>query len=512
MYSFPLRYLYVAKYSFFSMIKNMEHVKKIEEIMSIMHNRGASDVALVERAYSYAEKAHHGQKRYSGDPYFLHVSAVGYTLAEMGMDSTMIVAGLLHDVVEDANISEEDIEKEFGKEVRFLVAGVTKLGKLKYRGVERHVESLRKLFVSTAKDIRVIIIKLVDRLHNVSTLKHVPKEKQARIALETLEIYAPIANRLSIGKIKGQLEDYAFPFAFPKEYEHVHTLLKDRSKGNEKWLEKIYRDIQVALVESGITNVHGEFRVKRMFSLYKKLREHDMDISKIYDLSAVRVIVPTLADCYRALGIVHSQWQPLPGRIKDYIAFPKPNGYQSLHTTIFTGDGGIVEVQFRTEEMDRDASLGIAAHFAYKEGVVNANNKRIAGKLDWVKQITQLQQTGSGTGEFLEDLKVDFFGDRIFLFTPKGDVVDLPQFSSPIDFAYAIHSDIGDHTSGAVVNGKFVALDTALRNGDIVEIITKKSSKPTIKWVEYAKTTFAKRNIRSYLQKGTTNSTKKYKG
>lgn len=483
------------------MIKNMEHVKTLTEITEVMRSKEQKHIELVTKAYNFAEQAHHGQKRYSGDPYFIHVAAVGYTLAEMGMDATTIAAGLLHDVVEDAMVSEDDIEREFGKEIRFLVDGVTKLGKLKYHGVERHVESLRKLFVSTAKDLRVIIIKLADRLHNVSTLKYIPKAKQHRIAMETLEIYAPIANRLSIGKIKGQLEDYSFPFAYPEKYEELQALLKERNKDNEKRLEKIYRGIQVELVKNGIVNVHGEYRIKRMYSLYKKLAEHDMDISKIYDLSALRIIVPTLADCYRALGIVHSVWRPLPGRIKDYIAFPKPNGYQSLHTTIFTGDGGIVEVQFRTEEMDRDAALGIAAHFAYKEGIPGDVSGKLPNKLDWVKQVSLLQKNISASGEYLEDLKVDFFGDRIFLFTPKGDVVDLPQDSSPIDFAYAIHSDIGEHISGAKINGKFLALDTKLHNGDIVEVITKKNAKPSIKWVDYAKTTFAKRSIRSYLQK-----------
>ena len=471
----------------------MEHTKTAEEIVTVMRSREKKDADLIRHTYTFAEHAHHGQKRYSGDPYFVHVANVGFILAEMGMDATTISAGLLHDTVEDAKVSEEDIEREFGPEIRFLVDGVTKLGKLKYHGVERHVESLRKLFVSTAKDLRVIIIKLADRLHNVSTLKHVPKEKQRRIALETLEIYAPIANRLSIGRIKGQLEDYAFPFAYPEQYEKLQELLKEnRANDNEKKLEKIYRGIQVELAKGGIMNVHGEFRIKRMYSLYKKLSEHGMDLSKIYDLSAIRVIVPTLADCYRALGIVHSVWQPLPGRIKDYIAFPKPNGYQSLHTTVFTGDGAIVEVQFRTEDMNREAAFGIAAHFAYKETIPHETNKKLSQKLGWVKQISQLQQHNSGSGEYLENLKVDFFGDRIFLFTPKGDVVDLPQKSSPIDFAYAIHSDIGEHTSGAIVNGKFVALDTSLHNGDIVEIITKKNARPSPKWVEYAKTTFAK--------------------
>lgn len=483
------------------MITFMERVKTLEEILRVMRNKKEQDKELVSKAYYFSEQAHHGQKRYSGDPYFLHVSSVGYTLAEMGMYANTIVAGLLHDTVEDARVSEADIEKEFSKEIRFLVDGVTKLGKLKYHGAERHVESLRKLFMATAKDLRVIIIKLADRLHNVSTLKHVPKEKQKRIALETLEIYAPIANRLSIGKIKGELEDYSFAFAYPEEYKKVQELIKERSRENDKRLEKVYRAIQVELAKNGIMNVHGEYRIKRTYSLYKKLLEHEMDMGKIYDLSAIRVIVPTVSDCYSALGIIHSVWRPLPGRIKDYIAFPKPNGYQSLHTTIFTGDGGIVEVQLRTKEMDRDAAFGVAAHFTYKENIArDAAKESLPRKFDWVTQISELQRSMDTSGEYLEDLKMDFFGDRVFIFTPKGDVIDLPQDSSPIDFAFAIHSDIGEHISGANVNGKFVALDKKLKNGDIVEIITKKTSKPSKKWLEYARTTLAKRHIRSYLQ------------
>jgi GTP pyrophosphokinase len=477
----------------------MEYVKELPTIISAMRSKETDDVGLITRAYTYAEQAHHGQKRYSGAPYFVHVSAVGLTLAEMGMDATTIAAGLLHDTVEDASVSEDDIEKEFGKEVRFLVDGVTKLGKLKYRGVERHVESLRKLFISTAKDLRVIIIKLADRLHNVSTLKYVPKEKQKRIALETLEIYAPLANRLSIGKLKGEIEDGCFPFAYPEEYEKVQGIIKERTKDNEKRLEKVYRGIQVELAKAGILNVHGEYRLKRTYSIYKKLLQNDMDIGKIFDVSAIRVIVPTIADCYRALGIVHSVWRPLPGRIKDYIAFPKPNGYQSLHTTVFTGDGGIVEVQLRTAEMDRDAAFGIAAHFAYKEGT-NGGGKGLPQQFGWVKEMSSLQKNGLSS-EYLENLKMDFFENRVFIFTPQGDVVDLPQRSSPIDFAYAIHSDIGEHTSGAMINGKFLALDTPLHNGDIVQIITKKAAKPSKKWLEYAKTTLAKRHIRSYLMR-----------
>jgi GTP diphosphokinase / guanosine-3',5'-bis(diphosphate) 3'-diphosphatase len=480
----------------------MERIRTLDEITNAMRGRRDSDKALVEKAYKFAEAAHHGQKRYSGDPYFTHVSAVGLTLAEMGLDHATIAAGLLHDVVEDAHTSEDELEREFGPEIRILVDGVTKLGKLKYRGLERHVESLRKLFVATAKDLRVILIKLADRLHNVSTLQYVPKEKQRRIALETLEIYAPIANRLSIGKLKGQLEDYSFPFALPTEYERVQKILRGEAKDSEKRLEKIYRNIQVELAKNGIQSAHGEFRIKRTYSLYKKLVQHDWDISKIYDMSAVRVIVPTVADCYRALGVIHGAWRPLPGRIKDYIAFPKPNGYQSLHTTIFAGDGGFLEVQLRTDDMNREAKFGVAAHFSYKDRHIDlmGASDSVPDKLKWVEQVSRLEDTDQATGDYLDHLRMDYFGDRLFVFTPSGDVIDLPELSSPVDFAYAIHSDIGDHCAGAKVNGKFVALDTPLKNGDVVEIETKKSVKPSKRWLEYAKTTLAKRHIRSYLQ------------
>ncbi len=478
-----------------------ERIRTENEVLETMRPKQTDEVGLVSKAYRFSEKAHEGQKRYSGDPYFLHVSNVAYTLAELGMDAHTIAAGLLHDTLEDAQVSPETIEREFGKDVRFLVEGVTKLGKLKYRGLERHIESLRKLFIATSRDVRVIIIKLADRLHNVSTLQYVPKEKQQRIARETLQIYAPIANRLSMGRIKGYLEDYSFPYAYPEEYKHVHGLLRDRAKETEERLEKVYRNIQSELAKAGMKNVRGQFRIKRLYSLYKKLQKYDMDISKIYDIMAIRVIVPTVEDCYRALGIIHSQYRPLPGRIKDYIAFPRPNGYQSLHTTIFTGDGGILEIQLRTPEMDSEATLGIASHFVYKEGIERKRGDKLKKQLGWVEQLTELNQQLHSNDEYLENLQMDFFEDRVFVFTPKGEVIDLPQDSSPIDFAYAIHTDIGDHCAGAKVNGKFVSLDTPLKNGDIVEIDVKKNAKPSDKWIEYAKTTFAKRHIRTLLQK-----------
>jgi GTP pyrophosphokinase len=423
-------------------------------------------------------------------------------LAEFRMETKVIAAGLLHDVLEDANVTAKEFEAQFGKEILFLVEGVTKLGKLKYHGEQRHVESLRKLFIATTKDIRVLIIKLADRLHNVSTLEFVPIEKRKRIAQETLEIYAPLAYRLGMGIIRHRLEELSFPYAYPEEYKKVKEVMKEREDEIKKRLEKFYRSLKKEIAQAGYKQFRTSNRLKGTYSLYKKLAEKRMDIAKVYDVMAIRVIVPTIADCYGILGVVHANWRPLPGRIKDYIAFPKPNGYQSLHTTVFTGDGGIIEVQIRTEEMHREAEYGIASHLGYKEGITQNKTRieDIGKKYAWFKQLVELQENVSQTGEFLEHLKVDFFENRVFLFTPKGDVIDLPEGSSPIDFAYAIHSEIGDHISGARVNGKFVSIDTGLHNGDIVEIETKKNVSPTRKWLESAKTTLAKRHIRIAIQ------------
>ncbi len=476
----------------------MERITPLKDIQDKMKSRTDEDHDLVSRAYHYAEIAHKTQKRYSGAEYFVHLSAVGFTLSEMGMDAKVIAAGLMHDTIEDAKRSEDEIRTEFGDEILFLIEGVTKLGKLKYRGVERHVESLRKLLIATAKDIRIIIIKLADRLHNVSTLNFVPELKRERIALETLEIYAPIANRLSLGSIKGLLEDYSFPYAYPNEYEKVEVIIADQMHNNKKRIEKFYRTMQQELAKNEITNIQGSFRVKRTYSLYKKLCKHDMNIENIYDILAIRLIVPNIGDCYRTLGIAHSLWRPLPGRIKDYIAFPKPNGYQSLHTTVFTGDGGFLEVQIRTPEMDNEAALGVAAHFAYKEDSTG-EGKSLPSRYSWVKEVSKLQ-SAAATGDYMNALKTDFFDDRVFVFTPKGDVVDLPSNSTPIDFAYAIHSDIGNHFAGAKVNGKLVSIDTYLKYGDIVQIEVKRSAKPTRKWLQYTKTALAKKHIQSTIQ------------
>jgi GTP pyrophosphokinase len=452
---------------------------------------------LIIKACNFAEKAHKGHVRQSGDPYFVHVFETGKNLARLGMDPVTISAGLLHDTLEDTPTNEEEFKKEFGPDIYFLVTGVTKLGRLKYRGRERHVESLRKFFIAAAQDVRVLIIKLADRLHNISTLGHLREDKRKRIALETIEIYAPLANRLGMGKLKGELEDHAFPYVYPKEYEMVEKLLKERANLNQKYLEDIYKQLTKELKAQNVKVVQTDYRVKHKYSLYKKLIRYQKDIEKIYDIIALRVIVSTIEDCYRALGIVHSIWKPLPNRIKDYIALPKPNGYQSLHTTIIT-DKGVVEIQIRTEEMHEEAEYGIAAHFAYKEKMP-AEGDKVAGKFAWIKDLKDIQKIVASPDKFLEHLKMDFFRDRIFIFTPQGDVVDLPEESSPIDFAYAIHSDIGNHCSGAKINGKMSSLNTKLKNGDIVEITIKEESHPTSKWLDYTKTALARKHIRSYL-------------
>lgn len=473
---------------------------EVKDITKLLGKLSKSDEEVIRRAYEFSEKTHAGQKRYSGEPYFNHIVEVAKTLATLGLDAKTIAAGLLHDTLEDAHVSEEEIRKNFGEEIFFMVTGVTKLGKLKYHGLDRHVESLRKFFLAVAENINVVIIKLADRLHNVSTLEHVPEAKRKRIAMETLEIYAPIADRLGMWRLKADLEDYSFRYAYPKEYKEAETIIEEYKNLSEKSLEKFHRSLAKTLAENGIRNVRIEHRIKHLYSLHRKWLRHKKDTSKIYDIVALRVIVPSVEDCYRILGIIHQEWRPLPGRIKDFIALPKPNGYQSIHTTIFTGEGNILEIQIRTEKMDEEAEYGIASHLSYKEDAVE--KKRILEKnMSWIKELAEWQKNVSKSGEYLSHLKTDFFKNRVFVFTPKGDVIDLPEDSSPIDFAYAIHSDVGNHTSGAKVNGKLVSLETKLRNGDIVEIIVKENAKPSTKWLDYAKTSLAKKHIRVETQK-----------
>lgn len=506
----------------FFLCKNLEKFytdnMNVKEITNLIDSPTAEDMALIEKAYNLAEEAHAGVIRKSGEPYFNHVFETAKILAELKMCPTTICAGLLHDSIEDGVLTEEKIKAEFGDEILFLVNGVTKLGKLKYRGAERHIESLRKLFVASAQDIRVIIIKLCDRLHNMRTLQYVRPDKQHRIALETLEIFAPLAYRLSIRKLSRELEDLSFPYVFPKEYEKVKELIKLKSTETLPKLEKFMKSVKKALAENGLTNFNTDYRQKGLYSLSQKINRKDGDIEKIYDILALRIFTDSVADCYKALGIIHNKWRPMPGRIKDYIAMPKANGYQSLHTTVFTGDGAIVEVQIRTHDMHKQAEFGIASHLSYKD-TKNNQNKELSwfsqflpkslsaffqrkptsqNAPEWMKELVESQKESAGE-EMLEELKTDFFSERIFAFTPKGDVMDLPIGSSVIDFAYAIHSDIGNHMSSAMINGKIASLHTVLKNGDQVEIITKKNAKPNRKWLDYTKTTMAKRFIRSAL-------------
>ena len=524
----------------------MTPVPTAKDIIDCMSSPTAEDKALVEKAYAFAAEAHKDHKRFSGEPYMLHLAETAKELAKLGMSAKTIAAGLLHDSVEDVGVSPQTIEKEFGKEVRFLVEGVTKLGRFKYHGAERHRESLRKLLIATGQDARVLIIKLMDRLHNMRTLAHVPEAKRRRIALETIEIYAAIAHRLGMGVVRKELEDRAFEYAYPEEYAATKQLLTEREKETQERLQKMARMLGKELAAEGLKKFHTDYRVKGMWSLRQKLSRKEGDMSKIYDVSAIRVVVPTVADCYHVLGLVHKLWQPLPNKIKDYIAFPKPNGYKSLHTTVFSGDGGIVEVQIRTEEMHNEAQYGIAAHVAYKEldgESTTSPSARSGGSrgssFDWIKSLipgfkrgvqnevrestetnaTALKPKRSrygapSTPEWLAELpdemedpdlemtlRSDIFTHRVFVFTPTGDVVDLPARSSPIDFAYAIHSDIGDHVFAAKVNGKMVQLDYQLHNGDIVEIVTKKTASPKGKWLDFAHTTLARRHIRMATEK-----------
>lgn len=457
-----------------------------------------ADKKLIQKAFDFAEQAHRGQKRNSGEPYFYHVFAAAKNVASFGMDTTSIAAAMLHDTIEDTPVTENDLHQEFGTEIVFLVNGVTKLGNVKYRGVERHVESLRKFFIASAADLRVIIIKLADRLHNIKTLEHVKPEKAKRIALETIEIHAPLAFRLGMGKLTGDLQDGAFPYAYPKEYEMVNELLKNKKKTDEKYIDKIWKSLKKEMAKNDIKDIQTEARVKRKYSLWRKLIRKEMDIEKIYDIIALRVIVPTIEDCYRLLGVIHSTWRPLPGRIKDYIALPKVNGYQSIHTTIFTGDGGISEIQIRTQEMHDQAEYGIASHFIYKD--TQEGGEGNSTQQQWLEQLKDLQSGETDQNTFLENLTGDFFTERVFVFTPQGDVIDLPRGASALDFAYAVHSEIGNTAAGAKINGKYSAIKTEIKSGDIVEIETDKKIHPSNKWLAFVKTTLAKKHIRNYLK------------
>ncbi len=471
---------------------------KFQRLLATVHeNRPGDDLEIIRKAWSFCLQQHEGQKRASGEPYIIHPLEVGQVLAELKMDSTAIAAGLLHDAVEDTDVTSDEIAKRFGEQVAHIVEGVTKLDKIKFANREDHqAENIRKMLLAMVTDVRVVIIKLADRLHNMRTLEHLKPEKQQKIARETLEIYAPLAHRLGMGKLRGELEDLAFRYTDEYAYEQLSTEVEALRGAGEEFLRKIVVQMSEKLGEFKIPG-RVEWRIKRLYSIQQKLQDQKIPVDQVFDLLAIRVITDTVQNCYALLGLLHSIWRPVPGRIKDFIAMPRPNLYQSLHTTLIAEGGHQFEVQIRTEDMHRVAEEGIAAHWKYKasDNVSAKDEQRLA----WVRQLMEWQREMSDPNEFMSTLKIDLYPEEVYTFTPKGKVVVLPKDASPIDFAYAIHTEVGNTTVGAKVNGRIVPLRTKLKNGDIVEVTTQAGHAPSRDWLSFTKSSKARNKIKHWL-------------
>src|SRR5579859_1100549 len=463
----------------------------------VAENRPTDDLEIIRKAYDFSLKHHQGQTRASGEPYLIHPLEVSLVLADMKLDSTAIAAGLLHDAIEDTGVTHEDVRREFGEHVVHIVEGVTKIDKINLASrEERQAENVRKMVLAMVDDIRVVLIKLADRLHNMRTLKHLPEERRQQVAKETLEIYAPLAHRLGMGKVRGELEDLSFRYVDPIGYEQVRTAVEQRRKAGEAFLAKAVKILQQKLRENGV-EARVESRIKRLYSIHQKLLRQRITVDQVYDLLAVRIITSSVKDCYTVLGAIHQMWRPVPGRIKDFIAMPRPNLYQSLHTTVITEDGHQFEVQIRTEEMHKMAEEGIAAHWKYKDGTpVTAKDEQ---RLAWLRQVVEWQQDVKDPNEFLSTLKVDLYPEEVYCFTPMGKVVILPRDATAIDFAYAIHTEVGHTCTGAKVNGRIVPLRYKLRNGDIVEILTQPGHGPSRDWLTFVKSGRARNKIKHWL-------------
>lgn len=471
-------------------------LEKIDE------NNTSIDKKMVEKAFYFAESAHSGQKRESGEDYIIHPVEVACILVEMGLDTSTIIAGLIHDVIEDTKYTYDDVAEKFSPEVANLVDGVTKLGKIKFQTKEEEqANNVRKMLLAMTKDIRVILIKLADRLHNMRTLKYMPEKKQKEKAKETLDIYAPLAHRLGISKIKWELEDLSFRYLNPEEYYDLVDKIAAKRTEREADIKEILKEVSEILDNAGI-NAEIDGRPKHFYSIYKKMVTKGKSIDEVFDLMAFRIIVNSIKDCYAVLGMVHTLYKPIPGRFKDYIAMPKPNMYQSLHTTVLAKDGKPFEIQIRTFEMHKTAEYGIAAHWQYKEGTTNIKESDLQSKLAWIREVIEWQREEENPKEFMENFKIDLFSDEVFVFTPRGKVINLPHGSTPIDLAYRIHTDVGNRCIGAKVNGRIVSLDYELKTGEIVEILTSSIEKgPNIDWLSTVKSNQAKTKIRAWFKK-----------